>query len=262
MRRGRAGSGGAGAAARRRGCVQIPVTIPTFQNPTGRTSVTAAPACAGGSLPGARAFPSSRTTPTVRSTTRARRTRPCCRWIPVGSPTSARSPKCCRRASVWATWYRRRPCPGGSSRPSRQAICTAPRVLQRVVFEIVKDGFLDGHLQTTRALYSRHAEALEASLRTHLSEHAQWQAPAGGMFLWLRLNSGLDAQGLLETCPERGCRLRARCAVFCRCAGSCHPAPMLQHRGAGGHRAWRRGAGAGRARRFESGLTRTAALLV
>ena len=77
-------------------------------------------------------------------------------------------------------------------------------VLQRVVFEIVKDGFLEGHLRTTRALYSRHAAALEASLRTHLSGHAQWQVPAGGMFLWLRLNGGLDAQALLEAALNAG----------------------------------------------------------
>ena len=77
-------------------------------------------------------------------------------------------------------------------------------LLQRVVFEIIKNGFLDGHLQASRALYRRHAEALDASLRTHMSSHAQWRAPEGGMFLWLRLNGGLDAQTLLETAVEAG----------------------------------------------------------
>ena len=77
-------------------------------------------------------------------------------------------------------------------------------LLQRVVFEIIKNGFLDGHLQASRALYRRHAEALDASLRTHMSSHAQWRAPEGGMFLWLRLNGRLDAQTLLETAVEAG----------------------------------------------------------
>ena len=77
-------------------------------------------------------------------------------------------------------------------------------LLQRAVFEIVKDGFLDEHLKASRALYRRHAEALDASLRTHLSGHAEWQAPAGGMFLWLRLTRGLDAQALLETALNAG----------------------------------------------------------
>jgi 2-aminoadipate transaminase len=77
-------------------------------------------------------------------------------------------------------------------------------LLQRVVFEIVRDGFLNGHLQASRALYRRHAEALDASLRAHLNGHAQWQAPAGGMFLWLRLCRGLDAEAMLESALEAG----------------------------------------------------------
>jgi 2-aminoadipate transaminase len=77
-------------------------------------------------------------------------------------------------------------------------------LLQRVVHEIVKDGFLDGHLTESRALYRRHAQALDAALRTHMGGHAQWQAPAGGMFLWLRLKEGLDAQALLESAMEAG----------------------------------------------------------
>ncbi|MEO7729160.1 MAG: PLP-dependent aminotransferase family protein, partial [Burkholderiales bacterium] len=77
-------------------------------------------------------------------------------------------------------------------------------LLQRVVYEIVKDGFLDQHLQASRALYKRQAEAFEASLRTHLSDHATWQPAAGGMFLWLRLSRGLDAAALLESALAAG----------------------------------------------------------
>jgi 2-aminoadipate transaminase len=77
-------------------------------------------------------------------------------------------------------------------------------VLQRVVFEIIRNGFLDGHLQASRALYRRHAEALDASLRKHLSGHAQCRMPDGGMFLWLRLSGGLDAQALLDKAVDAG----------------------------------------------------------
>ena len=72
------------------------------------------------------------------------------------------------------------------------------------MFEIVKDGFLDQHLHASRALYASHAQALDASLRTHLSDHAHWQPPTGGMFLWLRLQRGLDAQALLEKALDAG----------------------------------------------------------
>lgn len=77
-------------------------------------------------------------------------------------------------------------------------------LIQRVVFEIVKDGFLDTHLTASRALYRRHAEALDAALRTHIGEHAHWQAPAGGMFLWLRLKDGVDTEAMLESALEAG----------------------------------------------------------
>ena len=77
-------------------------------------------------------------------------------------------------------------------------------LLQRVVFEIVRNGFLDDHLQASRALYRRHAAALDVALRSHLADHAHWQAPAGGMFLWLRLIGGLNAEQLLETALAAG----------------------------------------------------------
>ena len=77
-------------------------------------------------------------------------------------------------------------------------------LLQRVVFEIVRSGFLDGHLEASRALYRRHAEALDAALRTHLGGLAQWHAPTGGMFLWLRLTGGLNAEAILESALAAG----------------------------------------------------------
>ncbi len=77
-------------------------------------------------------------------------------------------------------------------------------LLQRVVFEIVKDGFLDTHLQAARTLYARHARALDEALHANLNGCAHWQASAGGMFLWLRLNHGLDAEALLEPALEAG----------------------------------------------------------
>ncbi len=77
-------------------------------------------------------------------------------------------------------------------------------LLQRVVYEIVKDDFLEPHLAASRALYRDRSAALETSLRAHLRSHATWQPPAGGMFLWLRLNNGLDAATLLEAALAAG----------------------------------------------------------
>jgi 2-aminoadipate transaminase len=69
---------------------------------------------------------------------------------------------------------------------------------QRLVFEIVRDGFLAHHLESCRALYGANAKAMTAALARHLHGLAEWAEPSGGMFLWLTLQRGLDATALLE----------------------------------------------------------------
>lgn len=77
-------------------------------------------------------------------------------------------------------------------------------LMQHVVFEIIKDGFLDGHLKQCRALYKANADAMEAALRTQLADAAQWVTPKGGMFLWLHLNKAVDAAALVEQALAAG----------------------------------------------------------
>ena len=77
-------------------------------------------------------------------------------------------------------------------------------LLQRVVFEIVKDGFLTRHVAACQALYRANAQLMEGALRHHLHGLAQWQVPTGGMFLWLELAAGLDATKLLDHAIEAG----------------------------------------------------------
>lgn len=77
-------------------------------------------------------------------------------------------------------------------------------LLQRVVFEIVKDGFLTGHLAHCQAFYRRNAQAMAAALEQHMQGLAQWTVPAGGMFQWLELAQGVDAEQLLESALAAG----------------------------------------------------------
>jgi 2-aminoadipate transaminase len=77
-------------------------------------------------------------------------------------------------------------------------------LIQRVVFEIVKDGFLSSHLESCRSLYRTHALAMTTALDQHLQGLAHWQPPAGGMFLWLELQEGIDAGALLERALAAG----------------------------------------------------------
>jgi 2-aminoadipate transaminase len=75
---------------------------------------------------------------------------------------------------------------------------------QRVVFEILRDGFLDRHVPTIRARYKVQRDAMEAALERHLAGLASWIRPLGGMFFWLDLPEGIDAMALLPKAVEAG----------------------------------------------------------
>ncbi len=73
-----------------------------------------------------------------------------------------------------------------------------PSFNQRLVAEVMKNGFLEGHVPTIRALYKAQCEAMLAALDEHLAPlGVSWNRPAGGMFLWLRLPEGMSALELL-----------------------------------------------------------------
>ncbi|MFN4361320.1 MAG: PLP-dependent aminotransferase family protein [Hylemonella sp.] len=80
----------------------------------------------------------------------------------------------------------------------------SPGFNQRVVAEVMKDGFLDRHVPRIRALYRAQRDVMLAALQQHMPEGVHWNRPAGGMFLWARLPAGLDAAALLPKALARG----------------------------------------------------------
>ncbi|RZL93198.1 MAG: PLP-dependent aminotransferase family protein [Variovorax sp.] len=81
----------------------------------------------------------------------------------------------------------------------------SPGLNQRMVAEVMKDGFLDRHVPTIRALYKRQRDAMLAALHREMEGlGAAFNQPGGGMFLWLRLPLGMDAVALLPKAVERG----------------------------------------------------------
>ena len=79
-----------------------------------------------------------------------------------------------------------------------------PGFNQRVVAEVIKDGFLDRHVPTIRALYKQQRDTmLDALEREMAGLDVTWTRPAGGMFLWVMLPEGMDAQALLPAAVER-----------------------------------------------------------
>jgi 2-aminoadipate transaminase len=75
---------------------------------------------------------------------------------------------------------------------------------QRVVHEVIKDGFLERHVPAIRERYRLQRDAMAASLRAHLPGGCDWRAPGGGMFFWVRLPEGFDAMALLPEAVAAG----------------------------------------------------------
>ena len=81
----------------------------------------------------------------------------------------------------------------------------SPSFNQRMVAEVMKDGFLDRHVPTIRALYKSQRNAMLAALEREMAGlDVQWNTPAGGMFLWARLPVGVDAVELLPRAVDKG----------------------------------------------------------
>jgi 2-aminoadipate transaminase len=79
-----------------------------------------------------------------------------------------------------------------------------PSFNQRMVAEVLKDGFLDRHVPTIRALYKAQRDAMLTALENNLAgTGVQWNLPGGGMFLWVKLPAGMDAVALLPKAVER-----------------------------------------------------------
>ncbi|PZQ01480.1 MAG: 2-aminoadipate aminotransferase [Variovorax paradoxus] len=79
----------------------------------------------------------------------------------------------------------------------------SPSFNQRMVAQVMQDGFLARHVPTIRALYKSQRDHMLAALEREMPEGVQWSRPVGGMFLWVRLPAGLDAVALLPRAVER-----------------------------------------------------------
>ena len=79
----------------------------------------------------------------------------------------------------------------------------SPGFNQRLVVEVMKDGFLDRHVPTIRALYKAQRDAMLAAMQREMPTDVSWNVPAGGMFLWVRLPEGLSAVELLPQAVAR-----------------------------------------------------------
>jgi 2-aminoadipate transaminase len=72
------------------------------------------------------------------------------------------------------------------------------QLTQMVVYEVIKDGFLDKHIPSIRALYGNQCQVMLDSMAEHFPKAVSWTKPEGGMFIWVTLPKQIDAMKLLD----------------------------------------------------------------
>ncbi|MCS7282786.1 MAG: PLP-dependent aminotransferase family protein, partial [Anaerolineae bacterium] len=78
---------------------------------------------------------------------------------------------------------------------------------QAMVYEFIRRGWMEPHLEYLKALYLPRLEALLGALEEHFGDRATWHRPDGGFFVGLYLNSSIRAEDLLRRAQEAGLRL-------------------------------------------------------
>ncbi|QJE03673.1 PLP-dependent aminotransferase family protein (plasmid) [Massilia forsythiae] len=72
------------------------------------------------------------------------------------------------------------------------------QLTQMVVYEALKDGFLDQHIPVIRRLYAEQCETMLAAMQDFFPPALKWTRPDGGMFIWVTLPRHIDSQQLFE----------------------------------------------------------------
>jgi len=75
---------------------------------------------------------------------------------------------------------------------------------QATVYEFLRRGNFDPNLERVRSLLGARRDAMLAALEADLAGHATWIRPDGGYFLWLDLPADVDAARLLERAEAAG----------------------------------------------------------
>ena len=69
---------------------------------------------------------------------------------------------------------------------------------QMVVYEVIKDGFLNEHIPTIRSFYSGQCDVMLAAMTKHFPAGVTWTRPEGGMFIWVTLPAHANSKQLLD----------------------------------------------------------------
>jgi 2-aminoadipate transaminase len=81
---------------------------------------------------------------------------------------------------------------------------TPSLIAEATVHEFLQRGLFEPNLNRVRAGLRERRDAMLTELERTLSGEARWTRPEGGYFLWLELGEGVDARALLERAEAEG----------------------------------------------------------
>lgn len=70
-------------------------------------------------------------------------------------------------------------------------------LIQMTAFELLRDDFLQEHVQLIRKVYSERRDIMLEALEHHFPPGAHWTRPQGGLFLWVTLPKEIDTLDLM-----------------------------------------------------------------
>jgi 2-aminoadipate transaminase len=69
---------------------------------------------------------------------------------------------------------------------------------QTVAYEVARGNFLDEHVKRIRLVYRERRDVMLEALAQYFPSEVSWTRPKGGLFLWVTLPKGLDANELFD----------------------------------------------------------------
>ena len=75
-------------------------------------------------------------------------------------------------------------------------------LVQYLVDDICQRGLVQAHVKKIRQIYRERRDVMLQAMEVHFPPEVKWTRPQGGLFLWVRLPDGMDAQELLRIAVE------------------------------------------------------------
>jgi 2-aminoadipate transaminase len=79
-----------------------------------------------------------------------------------------------------------------------------PSLNQMLVYELVREGFIEQHLPEILRLYRERRDVMLEALAQYFPPGASWTHPEGGLFIWVTLPEWMDTTEVLRVAVERG----------------------------------------------------------